>query len=190
MRLVCWQCLWPRAQDQRSKTKRVKSKKSPRLNQKQNPLPKIPGCRPAGGPGTCWGTSGTVTRVAICNLLFTLAETREAPGLTTLSFVTPPLTVASAREVDSSRSALELPDSCADAAPSDAACTLVPAVTQHAAPPATCLLPPSRWPVPCTSSPSSRRCPTSSSPQLHPPAAAPSHPGTPWSRRSKCQCRL
>ena len=57
---------------------------------------------------------------------------------TTLSFDTPPLPVASAPEVDSSRSALELPHSCADAAPSDAACTpvAVPAMTLHAAPPA------------------------------------------------------
>ena len=54
-------------------------------------------------------------------------------GLTTLSLDTPPLTVASAPEVDRSRSALELPVSCADAAPSDAACTLMPAMT---APPA------------------------------------------------------
>ena len=43
--------------------------------------------------------------------------------------------MASAPEVDSSRPALELPHSCADAAPSvAAACTPAPAMTQHAGP--------------------------------------------------------
>ena len=55
-------------------------------------------------------------------------------SLTTLSLDTPPLPVASAPEVDSSRSALELPASSADAAPIDAVGTQVPAMTPNANP--------------------------------------------------------